>query len=176
MPCSGHRACLQPVTGERFKHRTASRVVGARLDIVAQSFWGRDRQCAYLMSGIQTFLAERAVATPSLANAIVTMSQRSGGTMMRVREVEHRTFSPLVFFITGGIGVVYKRIASLIANKYSKPYSKMLHWFRCRLSFSLLYSAVMCLQGSRSSVHNPAHSPSATMEVACPEGRIPFYT
>ena len=31
--------------------------------------------------------------------------------------------------------VVYKRIASLIADKQRKPYSKTLHWLRCRLSF-----------------------------------------
>ena len=79
---------------------------------------------------------------------------------MRVREVEQGTFSPLVFSTTGGMGntatVVYKRIASLIADKQSKPYSKTLHWLRCR-----------CRQ---------AHSPSATMEVACAEGRVPSYT
>ena len=38
---------LQPVTGEQFEHRTANREDGARLDIVAQSFWGRDRQSAF---------------------------------------------------------------------------------------------------------------------------------
>ena len=97
----------------------------------------------------------------------------------RVREVEHGTFSPLVFFTAGGRGntatVVYKRIASLIAGKQTKPYSKTLHWLRCRLSFSLLHSVVMCLRGSRSLVPNPAFSPSATMEVACAEGRVPSY-
>ena len=38
---------LQPVTGEQFEHRTANREDGARLDIVAQSFSGRDRQSAF---------------------------------------------------------------------------------------------------------------------------------
>ena len=41
--------------------------------------------------------------------------------------------------------------------------------------FSLLRSAVTWLQGSRSSVHNPGHSPSATMKMACAEGRVPSY-
>ena len=39
----------------------------------------------------------------------------------RVREVEHGSFSPLVFSTTGGMGtaatVVYKRLASLISEK-----------------------------------------------------------
>ena len=46
----------------------------------------------------------------------------------RVREVElHGYFSPLVFSTSGGLGptatVVYKRIASLIAEKKEQPYS-----------------------------------------------------
>ena len=38
---------LQPITDEQMTYRTANREDGARLDVVAQSFWGRDRQCAY---------------------------------------------------------------------------------------------------------------------------------
>ena len=46
----------------------------------------------------------------------------------RVREIKHGSFSPLIFFTTGSMGmtatVVYKRLASLITEKYDKPYSK----------------------------------------------------
>ena len=35
-------------------------------------------------------------------------------------------------------------------------YHKTLNWMRCRLSFSLLRSAVMCLRGSQSSKGCPA--------------------
>ena len=50
--------------------------------------------------------------------------------------------------------VVYKRIAGLILEKSSKPYSMTLYWLRCKLSFSLLQLAIMCLKGSRSSRHH----------------------
>ena len=43
----GTEPSLQPVTGEQFEHRTANREDGARLDIVVQSFWGRDRSSAF---------------------------------------------------------------------------------------------------------------------------------
>jgi hypothetical protein len=50
----------------------------------------------------------------------------------RIREVEHRSFSLLVFSTAGGMGatanVVYKRIASLIAEKHGKSYSKTINW------------------------------------------------
>ena len=96
----------------------------------------------------------------------------------RVREIEHGSFSPLVFSTSGGMGttatVVYKRIASMIAEKREKPYSKVIHWIRCRLSFSLLRSAIMCIRGSRSIYHNPAGPHiTDTMDLACVEGQVP---
>ncbi len=71
--------------------------------------------------------------------------------------------------------VVYKRIASMIAEKQNKPYSKTIHWIRCRLNFSLLRSSIMCLRGSRSAHHRPAGPPitTNTMDLACSEGRVP---
>ena len=46
----------------------------------------------------------------------------------RVREIEHGTFTPLVFSAAGGMGtaatVTYKRLASLLATKQSQPYSR----------------------------------------------------
>ena len=84
----------------------------------------------------------------------------------RVREVEHGSFSPLVFSTSGGMGptanVVYKRIASMIAQKHDKTYSKTLH---CKLSYSLLCSAIMCIREARSSIHHTATSPD-TMDLA----------
>ena len=96
----------------------------------------------------------------------------------RVREIEHGNFSPLVFSTSGGMGatatVVYSRIASMLAQKQDKPYSKVMHWIRCRLNYSLLRSAIMCLRGSRSSIHRPAQAPatSNTIDIACSEGRV----
>ncbi len=79
-----------------------------------------------------------------------------------IREVEHESFSPLVFSTSGGMGpianVVYKRIASMTAQKQDKPNSKIIHWIRYKLSYSLLRSATMCLRGVRSSIHHPIAS------------------
>jgi len=75
--------------------------------------------------------------------------------------------------VAGSMGatakVVYKRIASLIADKHNKPYSKTMNWLRCRLSFSLLRSAVMCLHGSRSSLHHPISSFHGEIDLAIAE-------
>ena len=38
---------LQPLRDEQLRHQTANREDGARLDVVAENFWGRDRQNAF---------------------------------------------------------------------------------------------------------------------------------
>ena len=69
----------------------------------------------------------------------------------RLREVEHSSFTPFVLSISGGIGnaatIFYKRLASLLAEKWDFPYSRTLGWLRCKLSFSLLRSAIQAIRG-----------------------------
>ena len=56
----------------------------------------------------------------------------------KVREVEHGSFSPIIFSTSVGMGpiatVVYKWIAPLIAEKRDQPYSRTLFWICCKLS------------------------------------------
>ena len=78
---------------------------------------------------------------------------------VRVREIEHSSFTPLVLSATGGLAheatIFYKRLASCLANKWDQSYNSTISWLRCRLTFSLLRSAVQCLRGARSSRGNP---------------------
>ena len=94
----------------------------------------------------------------------------------RVREIEHGSFAPLVFSTSGSMcpiaTTVYKRMASLIAEKQNHPYSSTLFWLRCKLSFSLLRSAVMCIRGSRSSYHRPTNMFNEAIDLSCSESRI----
>ena len=173
----GTEPSLQPVTGEQLLHRTANREDGARLDIVAESFWGRDRQRAFFDVRVFNPFAQsyRNTSLPQCYRQNELEKKRAYDE--RVREIEHGSFSPLVFSTTGGMGttatVVYKRLASLIADKQNKPYSRTVHWLRCRLSFSLLRSAIMCPRGSRSTIHHPAGPPTLNIDLACAEGRVP---
>ena len=76
-----------------------------------------------------------------------------------VREIERGTFALLVSTTSGGVppaaAVVYKRLASLIAEKKKQPYHLTI---RCKLSFSLVDSAIMCIRGAQSSPRRPAVS------------------
>ena len=73
--------------------------------------------------------------------------------LRRVLEIEHGTFTPLVFTTTGGMGLkeclmYHSRLAQLIAIKKGEQYAKTISWIRTRTSFALLRSALVCLRGA----------------------------
>ena len=59
----------------------------------------------------------------------------------RILEVEHGSFTPLVFSATGGMGPAarntYGRLASLLEEKRSVPYYQVIRWLCCLLNFPL---------------------------------------
>ncbi|XP_050720613.1 uncharacterized protein LOC127000680 [Eriocheir sinensis] len=73
----------------------------------------------------------------------------------RIQHVDQGSFTPLVFTTSGGMGpraqCFYARLAELISEKKHQPRSHVVAWMRCRLSFSLLRSAILCLRGTRHS-------------------------
>ena len=100
----------------------------------------------------------------------------------RIREVEHGSFTPLVFSASGGMApaatITFKRLASLIAEKQQQDYNKTIAWIRCLLSFSLVRSSVMCLRRARSSYmyHRPTKPDFDTpLGVALSDGHIPTH-
>ena len=91
----------------------------------------------------------------------------------RVREVEYASFTPLVLATSGDMGreatMFYKRLADTLSTKNNAHYSTTQAWIRCKLSFSLIRSAVMCIRGNRSTAH---HIPSSTIELSATESRL----
>ena len=71
----------------------------------------------------------------------------------RVQEVEMASFVPLVFSTSGGLApaatITFKRLAALLADKWSMQYSTVMGWLRCWIGFALQRASVMCLRGSR---------------------------
>jgi len=88
--------------------------------------------------------------------------------------VERGSFTPLVFSALGGVSrpteITYKRLASLLATKKDQHYNVVISLIRCRLSFSLLWSAIMCLRGSCSTAGHPLREIDFTL--AASEGRL----
>ena len=72
----------------------------------------------------------------------------------RVLEVEQGTFTPLVFTTTGSMSDecqhYHSRLAELLAVKKQENYVSTITWIRTQVSFAILRSALVCLQGLRS--------------------------
>ena len=70
----------------------------------------------------------------------------------QVQDVEQSSFTPLVLSATGGMGAeattFYKHLTAMLSQKWETPYSKMLCWLRCRLSYSLIHSAIQAIRGT----------------------------
>ena len=66
----------------------------------------------------------------------------------------------------GRILDVDKRLANLLSAKHSLSYGIVMGWLRCKLSFSLLRSAIMCIRGARSSLRCPIAEAPIAVQVA----------
>ena len=145
---------LQPITGEALNGNSAITEDGARLDIAANGFWGGRHERAYF--DVRVFNPH----APSNRQQNLASTYRKHervkirGYEQRVREVEHGSFTPLVMSLSGGVGkaanITYKRLASMLSEKWNQNYSCTLAWMRCKLSFSLLRSSIQCIRGARS--------------------------
>ena len=100
----GVEPSLQALSGETLYYGTANRDDGARLDVVADGFWGGNRQRAFF--DVRVFNP----FTPSHKNSPLDKCYRKNEQEkkraydQRIREVEHGLFSPLVFSTSGGMG------------------------------------------------------------------------
>ena len=173
---------LQPLTGESLTYLTANAEEGARLDVRADGFWGDRHQSAFFDVRVFNPLApSNRRLTPTSCYRQHEREKRRAYDQ-RVREIEHGTFTPLVFSAAGGMGnaatITYRRLAYLLATKRSQSYSRTMGWLRCRISFSLLRSAITCLRGARSTIGHPARPLcviDANLDLATSEGRVPNY-
>ena len=156
---------LQPTSPDQLSRATANSQDGARLDISANGVWGGRFEKTFF--DVRVF-NPHAPSNKSLSlPACYRKHEREKKRMyeQRIREVEHSSFTPLVLSATGGMGreatCFYKRLASMLAHKWESPYSTTLCWLRCRLSFSLIRSAIQSLRGARSSRGHATRPPTA---------------
>ena len=146
----------------------------AHLDVKTRGFWSRGQDAFF---DVRVFYPN----APSYRSLSLTFAYKRHEDAKkceyghRVRDVEHGVFTPLVFTLTGGMGwegtVFYRHLADLLTTHWGQDYSSTINWLRCCLSFALLRSAVLCIRGSRSSVHNPVLGPS-DLSVVLAESRL----
>ena len=156
---------LQPVTSDQLNGASANSQDGARLDVSANGVWSGRFQKTYFDVRVFHPLA------PSNRNQALAAVYRKHelekkrAYQQQIQELEHSFFTPLVLSATGGMGnkatIFYKRLASLLSQKWDFPYSTILCWLRCCLSYSLLHSSIQAIRGARSSQGHAVRSPTA---------------
>ena len=162
---------LQALSGEEFEYKSANKEEEARSDIKCTGFWRPLRQ-AFFDVKIVSPLA-RSYASLSSAQ-LFKMAEKSKirEYRERIRDVEHADFNPLVFTTAGGMApqchLVVKRLAEKISEKRGLHFSMVSGWLRCRLSFALLRTTLMCLRGTRRKKLNV----DSNIELAVSEARI----
>ena len=149
---------LQPVTGENFALRSANIEDNARLDVKARGFF-RSGQCAFFDIRIAHVNSSSYgdLSTEQILDR--AEKEKKWAYNSRVMEVEHGTFTPLVFGTNGAMGEecakFHKLLAAKLAQKTGKHYFTVMQWLRTRLSFSILRSALLCLRGTRVPFYRP---------------------
>ena len=166
---------LQPVSPDQLQGATANRQDGARLDVAANGVWGGSFEKTYFDVRVVNPYAASNRRQSQAAMYRSHEREKKRAYEQRIREVEHSSFTPLVFSATGGMGsqatTFYKRLASMLAVEWDMPYSTTLRWLRCRLCFSLLRSAIQAIRGARSSCGHAGRAPGA-IDLIISESRL----
>ena len=166
---------LQPLSGETLSHRTLNADDQARLDISAKGFWNTSHELVFFDVRVFIPLAKSHINQSLSSCYRKNEKEKQHVYEERVRNVEHGTFTPLVFSATGGMGPItttfYKRLASLLSDKLHQTCNQTIRWLRCSLSFSLLISLIMRLRGARSSCGRPQPAGS-DISLAVSEAKI----
>ncbi|KAG1672005.1 Titin [Nymphon striatum] len=128
--CEPH---LLPVTAEVMRLKSANTDKDARLDIKAKGFWRR---------GQTAFFDVRVTHVNSQTNAnkdtkvVFKKHEQSKKReyLERVLEIEHASFTPLVFGTNGGMGTECQKfvsaLATKLAEKQKEEYSVIISWLR----------------------------------------------
>ena len=61
---------------------------------------------------------------------------------------------------------VYKRLANLLSEKLDLSYGEVMGWIRCKLSFALVRSAIMCICGACSRMHSLVFDAPLDVQIA----------
>ena len=144
---------LQPLEGETFEYKTANKDDEARSDIKCCGFWGKLQQAYFDIKVVSPFARSNVDLEPAqmFKNAERTKIREYGE---RIKNVERGDFHPLVFTCTGGMApashMVMKRLAEKLSEKQNLPVSVVSGWLRCRLSFALLRTTILCVRATRS--------------------------
>ena len=141
-----------PLTGEELPCSTNSSDE-ARVDIAARGFWQR---CEKAFFDVRVFNPYASTHRRQTLNSSFKANEREKKRQynQRIIEVEHGSFTPVVFSACGGCGRETQHFLSFLAEKLALEKNfelpVVLSWLRRKISFALIRAQVLCIRGSRS--------------------------
>jgi hypothetical protein len=152
---------LTPLSGEVILPASANREPDARSDIRARGFW-TEQQSAFF--DVRVFYPHApSYLSRSLSGLCKSFEQEKKRKYSdRILQIDHGSFTPLVFSSCGGMGPetssAIRKLASMVAEKRNEQYSHTISLLRMRISFALIRASLICLRGTRlRSHHNISH-------------------
>ena len=144
---------LQELTGEVFEAKTTKIEKDVRLDVAARGFWTRGQK-AFCDVRVFNPIAKCHRSKPLAKVHENHEKEKKVKYANRVLEVEHGTFTPLVFSCFGGMSrecsFFYKKLAEKLAEKRNLNFGEVMCFVRTKINVSLIKSLVLCTRGSRS--------------------------
>ena len=149
---------LQQVTNKTGYCKTAKIQDQARLDVRARGFW-RAGQNAYF--DVRVTNPDNSSQQNKSLKAVLRNHEmeKKRHYNRRIMEVEHGTFTPLVFTTTGVMShectIFHKALAEKISKKKGDTYQDIMRYLRVKFSFLAMKATLLCLRGSRSLAKRP---------------------
>ena len=126
---------------------------GARLDRSARSFWITGQKVFFDVRVFDPKASQYQSKSLKQCFAVNELEKKRLYNK-RISEVEHTSFTPLIFTIHGAMGIECRsfvsKLSELLAIKRNLPKSTVTSWVRKKISFALIKSMLICLRGSRS--------------------------
>ena len=143
---------LTPLSGEKFSLSSANTDLNARPDVAARGVWMRGSRAFF---DVRVFNPLAQCYFNSTIKAAHKANEKSKKREYndRILQIEHGSFTPLVFSTFGGMSVecsnLYNKVAEKIAEKRDIASSMAKAWIRTKISFCLLRTTNLCIRGSR---------------------------
>ena len=120
-------------------------------DLSARGVWDRQSAASFDIRVTDTDAPSYQNRNPM--NVLKTAENEKKNKYGPAWEAKHMSFTPLVTSIDGVLAPEFtfflKRLADGLASKWDRPYSHVMCWVRCRISFAILWATNICIRGTR---------------------------
>ena len=132
-----------------------------RGDVAVHGFWTKGKTTVFDVRVTDTDAPTYVKRKQSPASILARHEKWKNDKYLKPCQERRRHFTPLVFSVDGMRGnqatAASKRLASLLSEKWNRPYSEVCGFVRSQLSVALVRSLSQCLRGPRDPLSRANH-------------------